>query len=375
MKNFKILCFLPLILIFIACFDCTELENRNFSVSLGIDKSRGTEHSFLLSAALPNLKAIVEGGDELKEVKDAESDTLLSALQKADDESNKTMYYGQTKILVFGKELLEDRELFLEALDSLERNKNIPKNILVLATEGEANEVLKAKPSGSPMLGFYISNYYKNSPNASIESLRLDLRTLINSIRETGTVLIPLIEIKDTSVTLSGCAVINDSHLTGLLSGTETKGITWINGGAADNNIDIQYENGFIPLHVTKQKSRLSFSEKDGRLVCDIFITTEGSILEYTLSDSNSLDSERQKQLQEDFEAKIAADILLSLEKLQKELQTDGCGLYTRLFKQNYSLFKKLSENWNEVYLSMEFTPHISVKIKGTGMAQTNHSR
>ena len=178
MKIFKsifILLFFSLSLT--GCFDKVELEERALVLAIGIDKytdgndtnteKTGEEKRFIVSMAMPEVSEgektgnanPMGNGEEQNSINEAikvaEGSSIASTIELIDTYMSKNLYYGHTKVVVLGKEILQDEILLREVIDSLERNNEISRKIIVLGTMGTAKEILQTIPKDEKMLGIY----------------------------------------------------------------------------------------------------------------------------------------------------------------------------------------------------------------------------
>ncbi|MDR2750876.1 MAG: hypothetical protein LBC41_09465, partial [Clostridiales bacterium] len=125
------------------CWDKVELENRGFAVSFGIDEKDG---KYLVTVSMPSVSSLKEGpSDSAKDVRSEESDTVSGAIRAIDDSLSQRLDFGQAKLLLFGQELLDNEDMFRQAIDACERNGELNREIYVLAADGGARKVLEQK--------------------------------------------------------------------------------------------------------------------------------------------------------------------------------------------------------------------------------------
>ncbi len=386
MKKFsmnQILLYLISCFFLTGCWDKVELENRGFVNAIGIDKfyedkktisfeksSDGTTNRFVVSMSLPSLDSLSGKGSEEaknKSVKLAANETVSAAMRLVDSSSSQKIYFGHTKVTILGKEMLEDESLFRETIDALERNREISRKIIVVATEDKASSILEEDITGEPLVGMFISNFYKNNESSLALAYRQDLESLIRDLRSTGCTIIPKIDIKDKEVKLGGSAIIKDFKLVGWLDDQETRGYLWLKGEAKGAQITIPYENFYIPLRVNKASSKLDFFENGESIVCTGKIKVEGSIEEFTFSNETLYDSKKIDALCREYEEAIKKEILNTNDFFQKQFKVDGFGFMDRIRKTNYEIFNKYRDNWNEGFQKIVLVPEVQVEITSTG--------
>lgn len=384
-----------LVLIFLTgCWDKVEIENRGYVITIGIDKYQGeTEDKekpvyytgedkvnlrYTVSAALPNISELAEKGSggegratdgdsspKAKSVKKAASGTVFGAMNLLDAYSSQKLYYGQTKLCVVGEALLKDPEAFAEAIDSLERNNELGKRIILLATKGEASEILNADVSGEPLVGMFVSNFYKNNKYSINGTLRRDLDMVTQQLALSGNTVIPEISIDNGEIKLGGLAVIKQYELAGWLSDMETRGYLWIQKPKIGGVLTVPYENTHVPLMISGKTTKIFFREAEEALICYIDVKIDGTVEEYTRS---SLNHEASKHLERAYEDGVRNEIIKTAEIFQNRFSVDGLGFEDKLRKDNYGLYLKYKDNFENVFQEITIEPVVKVSIKNTGM-------
>ena len=372
MKIFKsifILLFFSLSLT--GCFDKVELEERALVLAIGIDKytddndtnteKTGEEKRFIVSMAMPEVSEGEKTGNanpmgngeenSINEaIKVAEGSSIASTIELIDTYMSKNLYYGHTKVVVLGKEILQDEILLREVIDSLERNNEISRKIIVLGTMGTAKEILQTIPKDEKMLGIYINDFYKNNKKNSSFTYRVDLEDITQQLLATNNTAIPNIQIVDKDVKLTGLIALKNSKYVGYLNDTTTKGLLWIIDKKSLGEISIPFENGYVSTSILKKKIEKNFYEKDNKITCQFIINIDGNISEYTLGKNIIMDTEKYKMVENEISSYLKNEIENSINVI-KNLDVDIIGL------------KELIR----IYDYIDFDIQCNTKLKGSG--------
>jgi Ger(x)C family germination protein len=364
------------------CWDKVEIENRGFIISLGIDKydsnkksSRAEEeyNRYTVSAALPSVTDMKESAvsDKSKDVKSADNSTISGCIQLMDAASSQKLYLGQVKLLVLGKGLLSDENLFRQAVDAMERDRDISRKLFLLSTKERAEDILRLNIPGEPMLGLFVENYYKNSGGAGFYGFYKVLEKSISDLRSTGCTLIPEIEAEETDkaegIRFGGCAVIKDCKLAGWLDDPETRGYAWVMGNCRNSSVTVVYNNMYIPIKVLKSRPRITFSLKNGKLECLIRVNVSGAVKEYDFTAAGLNNPSNLKAYQTAFEQAVSKEIGQTADRVQSEINADIYNFKDLLRKKNYQLFLTYGEDWERHYCEMEIIPQVKVDIISIG--------
>jgi Ger(x)C family germination protein len=340
-----------LMLIFIltmlsGCWDRVEIENRAFVVAMAIDK----DENYAVTLSVP---LIGENEDDEEEkpahIKKATGKTITEALKKLDAKNDKSLYYGQTKLIILGESLLSDRALLQGAINTLGNKLEATRRIHVLSAEN-AGEILEAKPPGEILPGSYIADIYRDKDKIGGQAFALDferLSTILNST-STGDAIIPKVKRNENELRLSGATVLKNREKIATLSPKQLQGLLWCFPDANQGAI-VTADN--ISMKIEKHKAKITFQQKENTLQAIIEIQAKGTVDDYPEAANEFT-----------FAQQIAKEITTTAEILQK-IGTDGYNWFEHLRKKNYPLYKKHAENQQEIFQTMEIVPIVTVEI------------
>ena len=346
--------FLALLILFGAtgCWDKVEIENRAFVVSIGIDAEDG---EYAVSLSIPHLAKDEE--DEESYIKTATGKTVAEALKSLDSKTNKTLYFGQAKLLVLSEELLENSDMLHHVVNALTSNSEIDLRINVLATDDSAKDILEAKCPDETMPGLFVSDIYRNKNKIGGISFALDLERLAASYADGA--IIPLISESDGELKLGGATTINHCNIIGRntsensLTPDELKGFLWCkNHGNKGAVVTLSQEDNPISIEVKKHRTKIIFDSDSQNLRAIVNVKIKGE----------AEDPLPQHAIQE-LEKQIAKEITATANKLQNEFALDGYDWLETLRQKNYSLYKIHADNWHETFPQIEVIPNITVRL------------
>lgn len=393
MKIAKILIAFCFVFILTGCFDKVELEERGLVLAIGIDKydqakdtqteKTGEEKRFIVSIAMPEISEAEKEKNENNDnkqndkseeaknsvneaIKTAEGSSVSSAINLIDTYMSKNLYYGHTKAVVLGKELLQDANLLKEVIDALERDNEISRKIIVLGSNTKAQDILETIPKDEKMVGIYINDFYKNNKKNSDFTYKLDLEDVIQNLLTTNDTVLPSIQIAEGDVMLSGLMVLKDAQFIDYLDDAQTKGLLWIIDKNSLGQIDVPFENGYVSTTVFKKKTTEQFYEKNNKIVFDFTVNIEGNISEYSLGKNIMIDNEKYKNIETEISKSVETEINNSI-NIIKNLNVDVIGLKERIRKNNYNLYEKFDLENKNIYDYIQFNIKCNTKIKGSG--------
>lgn len=345
-KNFSVLLILLLTVSLTGCFDSVEIENRAFAVAFGVDSTEEGRYQFSTAIAqLENDKGGDSNEDNAPVRNIAEGDTLIEAKHNLDAQLSRNLFLGQAKTVVFGKQLLENREMFRQALHVIESNNSLDRTITVLATDDNVTEILNAHPPEETKPGYYVVNFYRLAPKSGGRLFQKNFERMMSDLRETGNVLLPKIDAQVEG----GAFVVKDYSLAGELDGDQLRGLMWSKSKACEGAV-LTVDN--IPIVVKRHKASLRFSEGvQGKLRCIVDVRINGELNHF-----NKPDMQQYEQI-------IAQEISQSFAKLQQELEVDATNLKRALRRQQYGLYQRYVDDWEDVFRDMEVFALVRVHL------------
>ena len=357
------ICF-SLCLLLTGCWDRIEIEDRDYLITMGIDKDEG-EKLYEVTAAIADINNSEKG--PVSTVKKMQGDTVYAAIQSSDDTSSKKIYLGFTKAVILGRDILSDPNRLKEVLDVLERTQEINARVVIMAARDSAGKCVETVQQEQEGYGLYIWDYYKNNSGIAPASGKVDLEGLLIQLRRNGNAVIPTLLIEDDRVSFEGSAVLRDYQLIGFLDQQQEQGRLWVFGDAKGAVIQVKYQQANLPLRVVKSDSNITFSAEEHPIACTIQIQAEGVLEGYKMGEASLFETDQMKSLEIRFEEEIKSQIENTLAVLQKEYHCDALDFMGRLKKQNPSLYSAVQPHNQAAFESMTFQVEVDLKISGIG--------
>lgn len=383
MKSVKFLFLFSLCVVLLTgCWDKVEIDDRNYVITMGIDKYEKNpdaveeegENRFTISVGMAELEktgggvADKEEKDDKKGVKLVSGNTLASAMKLSDLYSSRQTYYGQMKAVIFGEEILKDRKLFMEALDTLERDQEINMKIIILAAKGKASDCVSAVSGDNQSTGLFLWEFYKNNSKEVAVTKKLDFETLLVSLRSNGDAVMPLVGTKEKKIDLGGSALLKDYTLIGYLDEHQERGVLFMEGDGEGAVLNQKYEDVPVPLRIVKNTSKVTFEGLNENIICNVDIYVTGNVEGYTVENGTIFKNDKIKEIEAVFESAIQKEAEESIWMLQKVYKVDAMDFSGELRKKGYSIYKKHSGGNEAIFRNMKVKINANVDISGIGM-------
>ncbi|MEW8957470.1 Ger(x)C family spore germination protein [Clostridium sp.] len=389
MKGKKLI-ILPLLLclIFTGCWDKVEIDRKIFistiAVDVGEDIDKDKELKEMSTEEIPaersvkKLKVIYsypdlskfspeKGTIEEEGVLEMDTYSMDGAMADAAVKSSRDISLDHTRLLILSRDLLRYEDTFKEVLDYLKRQPKLNRRLYVIMSAGPPNEFTKAKlPSGSH-LQVHINGIMENAKrNSAIQPVTLN--DLLINLSADGSGTIPIMKMdKDTKeIAISGTAIIKDHKLKGNINEIESVDFQILKAKAKGGNKVVYYEGHPVDYEIDGilKKTRVEYDEK---LKVNINLEIEGRIQNAYL-EGKKLDEDMLKKLANDFNTSISSQCEKVAELIQKEMEVDVIGISTYIEKFKPSMWKKIKDDWDEIFKEAEINVNVKSHIRRMGV-------
>ncbi|MDF2951551.1 MAG: spore germination protein-like protein YndE, partial [Anaerocolumna sp.] len=195
-----------------ACKDMTEIEDRNFVQTMGVDLVDGEITVYYI---LPDLEAITGQGS-------TDSDKLTIELTGRDFweieemnrlQSDKQLDFSHIKAIILGKDLAENEDYLDEFLRYIENKYELGRNTLVFLSEDKAKDIIGLNGDVTSGVGEYLDRLFRiNLLNVGKEEVIIG--DLIRSKNDEHlATMIPIISPREKSLENTGLGIFSDHKL------------------------------------------------------------------------------------------------------------------------------------------------------------------
>lgn len=387
MKNsIKLICIIMSAILLTGCWDNVELNERHVVLELAIDRdgsqneegdgSAEERKNYIVTYAIPDI-AKLSGNESLSEnIKttfQVEAPTIFKSIEEIQKKTQNTITFSHTKAILFGEELMQNKDLFRTAVDSLVRNNEISRGVYMLAVKGKAGDITKAENYQNPIVGLYVMKYFNNKERGTGYTRQQLLGNMVKELGEVNVTIMPQISNnkEESTLEIEGAAVIKDYALIGWLNKEEVRGKNFVDSEIKDIPIVIQNNGEYLSYQLKQEKCNILFNEQNDSLKVSLLIETEGDIGEYISNDRNYIFDEKQlAQINDLIEKEIEREVNVTIKK-SREINTDFLGIGLQLYRKQPKLWEKYKYIWeNEVYNKLSIEVHVQNDIKSTGVLQ-----
>jgi len=309
---------------------------------------------------------------------EAEGETIFEAIRNLTGISSRRVFWAHNFIIVINEEVA--KEGIGDIIDFFTRNPELRMRTLVALTPDKASEItstitsLEVVPGEALSKLFRYTNISTLAPHTEIKDL---LAAYLSESTEPILARLTLEERKIDSlkpekgakvnqVGLSGAGVFKNDKLVGILQADELQGIILfrdkIDSGVVvidcpkepKNEISVELNKQKFDVEPTYKNDKVSFNAK-----LDATVTVVEAGCPFSISDKEAV-----KQLEKSVEAKLNDDINKSIEKIQKEYQSDVLEL-GKIFQNKYPYeWKKMKKDWADTFANAEINLSIQANVE-----------
>ncbi|KLU63008.1 spore germination protein A3 precursor [Peptococcaceae bacterium CEB3] len=387
-KGKRVVIFLSMVSLILVggCWDSRSIEQLAVVKLIGFDKiSDNGISKWQVSAVIlqPHLSTSGPGGNGSNQAASPEivwKGTGISIRDAVNDFGKripKTLFFGQEKAVVIGKRAAATS--LKEILEIRERFDNARPRSLVLITNGEAYNILKAEAEAAQSLSVEIGETAMNTieplGNAEEVSITQLLGWLLSSDRDA---VLPEIEtyqpvekrpgIRSSpaqSILIQHMAVFRAGNLAGWLDKGETTGYLLATHKVRNAQIVVPFDDQGSQRFFVINKSDPCVTPNylGDRLRYDLEIKVGGQIYD---SGGLSLTSSKIKELEPKISSAIAMLVKKTIDKSQA-LGADFLGFSEALHRKDPVAWEEIKPNWRERYRQAEIDVTVRSKIMNIG--------
>lgn len=363
------------------CWDKIEINERGFILGMGIDeiseKEKQEPYDFIkLSFKVPNVALLGTKQSPLKESTfyfSGKGESYSTIIEEIESRAPFRLDVSHMKVIVIGNEILKNPILFRDVMDGIVRERRLSRKIYILAAREKAENIMKIKPIEEPVIGMYFRDILTRTVKEG-RTVDSNLNNVARDLEENQSTVLPIANtIEDNKdANINGSFVIKDYKMVCELTDNETRLLNIITR-SNEHIVDIHVQHKNIPItyDISKTNRKLKITEKNGNLVLDLDITTEGDIVQHRLGIKGAIANDEQiKEAEKLLEEKIKSAIEELIEKLQKDCNADVIGAEDYIQKYNPKLHEKVSKDWDQYFSAMEVNVKIDSKVRRIGIVR-----
>ncbi|MBG9612203.1 Ger(x)C family spore germination protein [Bacillus cereus] len=344
------------------CWDSHEILSLGFVDGIAVQYRTKKDIELILQVAQPSSDKTKAKYLNISQI----GPTIVEVLHKTTYYSNKLLNFTHVHTILMNEELGKSKD-FTKLLDAFLRNNEFNRTAYMVFTQSSPKKVLENRNSDISTPAVSISTLIQQAHDSLGSPALITLGDFSKKLLNQSSFLIPRINITNQQNTLSGSAVISGKKqkLIGWLTPVETQMVTLLK--------DTKYKNG-LPIYIDYHKSpiiyqidtvntNVSSKVHHNQISFYLDLKLQGKLVEnwttYQQFDLKFITS-LEKKINNHIKNKIDSIIF----KMQKELQTD-IGDFSHVAKiQQYPIWKKHKQNWDQYFTNVTIKIRVDSKIK-----------
>jgi spore germination protein len=371
-KSKGIFTLIVLTLFLTGCGQQRILERLAFIDVMGQDLIQNEEEEakdlILVTLSIP---LATPEGKISREVMSLEAETVKIAKQSLARQTDLLLVSGQTRNLLFGKELA--KKGLWEHIDTFIRDPVFSGRVRVVVVDGSASKLLAKDYPEHPRVGSYIDHLLRKE--AEVENIPdVTIYEFVRDYYDDGIEPVaPIISQLEDNIEAAGVALFQKDRYIGSISADDILIFSLLRDEIKRGEISIHLEqigagNHHVMFSSIVGSRGLKVVEADAaakRFRVNLNIRLRGTITEYTgeLDLRQKQDRIKLEQMLERYFEQKAQRLIQQLQQLQAD--NLGIGKFVRN-RLSYKEWKQL--DWHEVFPMVDIRCKVKVKIEGTGI-------
>ncbi|MEK5147112.1 Ger(x)C family spore germination protein [Psychrobacillus sp. FSL K6-4615] len=371
-------------LLLTGCWDKREINDLAIATAISIDK-KDDEYHVAAQVVLPTELSMKGGmGSSPVTLYEASGKSVNEAIRKLTQVSPRIIYLGHLRVVVISEELA--KEGIATTVDFLSRGWEIRSDFYMIVSKGrDAKEILNVQTSLEQIPSNELYNILHTSEanySSTVAVNFFELKTNLERDGKEGVLTgveilgdpkkgsskqnVEMI-IPDAKIKFKELAVFKKDKLVGWLDEQESRGFN-----EATNQVKSTIglvscpDGGEVSIHTKKYNSKIKSKTTSnnpeieikvnivanlGEVSCDIDLTKEKTI----------------EMLQKEYEKVVKNDIQETIKVVQQKYQSDIFGFGAAIYKSNPQQWKKVKDNWDEIFAELPVSVEVKVQISHFG--------
>ncbi|CAB1254084.1 Spore germination protein A2 [Clostridiaceae bacterium BL-3] len=387
----KVISLLLICIILTGCWDKVEIERTDLvsimGVDAGVDIGKRKESKnikptdpltsidlkkFHVTFGIPDLSKLEpgKGGISRDRYLDVDGYSIQDAVSNAIAKSSRSIRFSHAKVLVLGENLMKYPDAVKEAIDYLQREPSLNRNMYIVMSDGNAEKyVTFNNPIEMNVENYILGMVESDFKNSAV--VPITLNDFLIQMSENGNSIVPRIVIDENGNTIkvSGTFVIKNFTQKGILNSVQTSNIELLKGILRGGKKMIYLDGHPVDIRIDNADRKMRMSQKDGKLIFNIDLDIEGQIKNY-YTGNEALSVSKLDQIQQDFNEAIRKECESVVRSTQRELQVDPIGFGEYVEKYHPIIWKQIGNDWDDVYKNAVVNIDVNTKIRRIGVTR-----
>lgn len=381
---------IALAIILSGCWDRVEIEQRRFTIGIGIDRvppgaeAQLGERGFMeLTAGKPKYRIVYalarlgakEAGGEGKKTGKGEMDFLPTEAESGFESArsalltqDRKLFFEHIKLIVLGEELA--KENISDPLDFFSRDPEMRRRMRIVVSQGKAEDFLKLKPLGETELPIVIVNMIRSRGTSKLNP-EADLGHIMEKIHRGEAFDVPYMIKQENEPRIYGSAIFRKNRMVDTLGEIDSRGVNWMRGTMRGGVVSITLDGAehdimLLELFSTKTRRKIKVDE-NGNIIFLVNIKVKGSVGENQLNKEDPLSEEYFKKVSGAVARQIEREVITTHQKLTS-LNADVIEIGRQVHQEHPQLWEQIGDHWDEVFPTVKILAKVEVEVNRVGL-------
>ncbi|MGM7721589.1 Ger(x)C family spore germination protein [Metabacillus sp. Hm71] len=357
------------------CWDRVELNDLALVMAAGLDITDDDMIELTVQLAVPQAMGGGQGmgsgqggGGNPTTVEKATGNTIFDAVSRLQEQVSRRIFWGHNRVIIFGEKLAE--EGIQKHIDFFARHSDPRLRAFTFVTDGKAADALKVIPDLEKSSAEIARELAKFKVGMSVT-----VKDLLQGLSgEAGATALPWIEAEETGgkggLRMNGTAVFKKDKMAGRIDDRVTRGVLWLRDEIelASVTVEPKDADGQISFSLLRSRTKLIPKINNGKWKMIVKIVTEDDAVENETK-LNLMNPKIAQKLEKQLEQDIDKRIRMTLDQVQKEMETDIFG-FAEVFHHHYpKQWSKVKHQWDEKFPEIEVEIKTKAYIRRPGMS------
>jgi spore germination protein KC len=359
---------LMLIWILSGCWNYRSLSELAIVAGLAVDMDTMTGEYRLVCETV-DMSGDVKTGLKSKLI-ESTGKTIFDAARNAKMRLQKRLYFGNIQIVVISEELAKDGHI-MHLIDWFLRDAELRETSYILVSqEKTAADILSVKGIDSSIVSYEIQSIIIDDQTATSSThnhMLYEIYDTLNTEEDNLTLSAFHIVYNNTvpSIEVNGTAVFKKENLIGYLTPEESKYLLFILNEVKGGILTLSQLGQAMDdtsLEISENKTKLSFTVQDGKLIVSINTETRVYLAEIA-EQFDAMDADKVTSLEAVAGAKLKQGIEDVIKRVQTEYRSDIFGFGSMIHKKDSKLWSSISKYWDDLFPTIQIMVHSKVNI------------
>ncbi|MER7813747.1 Ger(x)C family spore germination protein [Streptomyces sp900116325] len=392
MKVFKLMIIICLIITLTGCWDRSEITEVSIVTGMAVDKGENQKYKLTIeTTTATEMNRKTAQGYAPSYIQSLEGNTIGELTHKVSISSATRYIYSHMRLLIISEEIAE--EGLISFMDFLYHNREIRNDFnIVIAKGGDAADLIKivSTDKKSSALKIYsqlmtMHEEWGGAPNIKLKDFVhvftsdgqvpvLAAMRLIGDSKKGGNVKNMKQVSSDNKVTIDSLGILKNGKLIAFLSLEEIRGMLFLQNKIKNTVITANCgkENKKYGLRITRSNTKVSAKEEDGVPSFRIKVRAEGYV-QGTECITNLENPDTYKNFEKSINKKMKQDLTDLVFKMKEDYRADIFGFGEHLKDQNYKVFKKYKNDWENHFVDSKIHIDFYSDVKRSGIRKERY--